>query len=139
MIPKEITYTDYDGNKRTETFYFNLNESEITEMQFEQQGGLKAFLEKITKSNDNVEIMRMFKKILLKSYGEKSDDGRRLIKSDELSLAFTQTPAYNELFLELVNGGDVKMFEFITGILPASFRDELKKNKPVLTLEASKE
>ena len=121
MVVKTITYTDYDGNERTEEFRFNLNEAEITEMQYEQVGGLKAFLEKITKSNDNVEIMKMFKKILLKAYGEKSPDGRRFVKSDEISTAFTQPEAYNVLFKELIDGGDVAMSEFINGILPANF------------------
>lgn len=125
MVVKKITYTDYDGNERTEEFRFNLNEAEITEMQYEQAGGLKAFLERITGSNDNVEIMKMFKKILLKAYGEKSPDGRRFVKSDEISIAFTQTEAYNVLFKELIEGGDVAMSEFINGILPANFN---KKN-----------
>jgi len=124
MIVKEITYTDYDGNTRTEKFYFNLNEAEITEMQNEKEGGLHSFLDKITKSPDNVEIMRMFKKILLRAYGEKSEDGRRLIKSKEISEAFTQTEAYNVLFLELIDGGDQAMSEFIKGMLPQSFRNK---------------
>ena len=124
MVVKTIKYTDYDGNEREETFYFNLNEAEITEMQYEQVGGLREFLDKITKSNDNVEIMKMFKKILLKAYGEKSADGRRLVKSEEISTAFTQTEAYNQLFLELVDGGDEAMSEFINAIIPQSIKEK---------------
>lgn len=128
MIRKPITYTDYDGNERTEVFYFNLNEAEITELQYERQGGLKAWLEKITNSVDNVEIMKEFKKILLKSYGVKSDDGRRLIKSEQISQEFTQTEAYNKLFIELVTGGDVAMANFIHGILPQGWSEKIKSN-----------
>ena len=122
MTKEKITYTDYDGNVRTETCYFNLNEAELTEMQFEKQGGLKSWLEKISEEQDSVEIMKMFKTIILRSYGIKSDDGRRLIKSDEISLAFSQTEAYNQLFIKLISGGDVAMINFIKAILPESFR-----------------
>lgn len=131
MLTKEITYTDYDGNKRTEKLYFNLNQTELTEMQFEHAGGLREFLEKITESPDNVEIMKMFKKILLKAYGEKSPDGRRLMKSDEISKAFTETEAYNVLFMELIDGGDIAISNFINAILPDNWhvkREEIKED-----------
>lgn len=138
MIRKSITYTDYDGNERTETFYFNLNETEITELQYERQGGLKAWLEKITNSNDNVEIMKEFKKIILKAYGVKSDDGRRLIKNQQVIDEFTQTEAYNKLFMELVTGGDVAMANFIYGILPSNWSEQLRNNREKLIEEAKK-
>ena len=125
MVKKTITYTDYDGNQRTETFYFNLNEAELTELQYEHQGGLKAWLEKIANANDNVEIMKEFKRILLRAYGEKSADGRRLIKNEEVSKAFTETEAYNQLFLQFINGGDKAMVEFIKGILPANLQSQI--------------
>lgn len=124
MVVKKITYTDYDGNERTESFYFNLNEAEITEMQYEQAGGLKAWLEKISEEKNTVEIMKEFKKIILRAYGEKSADGKRLVKGEEISKAFTQTEAWNQLFLEFINGGDKAMFEFINGILPANWAEK---------------
>ena len=129
MITKKITYTDYDGNVRTEKLYFNLNEAELTEMQFEKAGGLRAWLEKISEEQDNVEIMRMFKKLILRAYGEKTDDGRRLVKSEEISLAFSQTEAYNQLFIELSSGGDLAMLNFIKGILPEKFRGDVTLEK----------
>ena len=124
MLVKEITYTDYDGNKRTEKFYFNLNESELAELELTTPGGLREWLDKITKSMDKVEIMKTFKKILMASYGEKSLDGKRLVKSEELSTAFTQTEAYNVLFLELINGSDVAMANFINAIVPKGFSSD---------------
>lgn len=126
MTKEKITYTDYDGNVRTETFYFNLNEAELTEMQFEKEGGLKAWLEKISEEQNNVEIMKMFKKIILRAYGVKSDDGKRLMKSEEISLAFSQTEAYNQLFIKLISGGDVSMLNFIQAILPENFRAKVE-------------
>lgn len=138
MITKKITYTDYDGNVRTEKFYFNLNEAELTEMQLEKAGGLGAWLEKIAEKQDNVEIMKMFKKLILRSYGEKSDDGRRLVKSEEISTAFTQTEAYNQLLIELMQGGDVTLLEFIRGILPEKYRGTVTLNNVTPMAEVTK-
>lgn len=120
MIKKTITFTDYDGVERTEDFYFNLNEAELTEMQLSKVGGLKEWLERMVKSENKVEIMKMFKMIILKAYGEKSPDGRRFIKSDALSEEFTQTEAYNKLFMELVTN-ETTMSEFVKGIVPSNW------------------
>ena len=120
MLKKTITFTDYNGVERTEDFYFNLNEAELTEMQLMKEGGLKEWLEKMVKSENRVEIMKMFKMIILKAYGEKSSDGRRFIKSDEISENFTQTEAYNKLFMELVSN-ETTMSEFVKGIVPSAW------------------
>lgn len=122
MLKKTITFTDYNGVERTEDFYFNLNEAELTEMQLMKEGGLKEWLEKMIKSENKVEIMKMFKMIILKAYGEKSADGRRFIKSDELSENFTQTEAYNKLFMELVSN-ETTMSEFVKGIVPSAWQN----------------
>ena len=124
MLKKTITYTDYDGVKRTEDFWFHLNKVELTEMNFSATGGMEKMLEKIVKADDNKRIIELFKEIILKSYGEKSDDGKRFIKSPELSKAFEQTEAYVELFMEL--GGDAEAASaFIRGIIPADVAAEI--------------
>ena len=116
MIKKTIKYVDYDGNEREESFYFNLTESEILEMEFSTTGGLTQMIEKIVETKDSTRIMSIFKEILLKSYGEKSPDGRRFIKSPELSTEFAQTPAYNKLFMELATDAE-KASEFVNGLI----------------------
>ena len=98
-ITKE--YTDYSDNKRTEDFYFNLTEAECLEMEMSTEGGMEQMLRRIIAAQDMPTIMATFKKIILKAYGEKSPDGRRFIKSEELSTAFSQTEAYSDLFVEL--------------------------------------
>lgn len=102
MRKETITYTDYNNVTRTEDFFFNLNEAELTALQYGVDGGLKEMLERIVKSNDNKQIMACFHELIAKSYGEKSPDGRRFIKSKELSEAFMQTEAYNELMLRFM-------------------------------------
>ena len=117
MIKKTITYTDYNGLERTEDFWFNLNETEITEMQLSIDGGYAAKIRQIINAKDQAEIIKLFKEIIFKAYGEKSDDGRRFIKSEELSIAFSQTEAYNKLFMELATNDEMGA-EFINGIIP---------------------
>ena len=121
MLKKTITYTDYDNVKRTEDFYFNLSKAEVTEMELSVDGGLAQMLENIVNSKDNKEIVRMFKELVLKAYGEKSPDGRRFIKNKELSDAFSQTEAYSEIFMELALNEQAAA-DFVNGILPKSMQ-----------------
>lgn len=124
MLKKNIKYVDYDGNERTEDFYFNLNKAEVIELQLGTVGGLTKTLEKIVQEKDTSRIIEYFKTIILKAYGEKSADGRRFIKSQELRDAFEQTEAYSELFMELAR--DAKMAaEFINSVLPKEAADAI--------------
>lgn len=116
MRKETITYTDYNNVTRTEDFFFNLNEAELTALQYGVDGGLKEMLERIVKSNDNKQIIACFHELIAKSYGEKSPDGRRFIKSEELSEAFMQTEAYNELMLRFMTDANYSA-EFINDVL----------------------
>lgn len=116
MRKETITYTDYNNVTRTEDFFFNLNEAELTALQYGVDGGLKEMLERIVKSNDNKQIMACFHELIAKSYGEKSPDGRRFVKSKELSEAFMQTEAYNELMLRFMTDASYSA-EFINDVL----------------------
>lgn len=119
MLKKTVTYVDYNGVERTEDFYFNLSKAEVAEMEMSVEGGYSKMLEEIVKSNDNVRIVELFKRILLQSYGEKSADGKRFVKSKELSEAFSQTEAYSEIFMELALD-EKAAADFINGIMPAN-------------------
>lgn len=117
MLKKTIKYEDYNGNEITEDFYFNLTKAEVTEMELSKAGGLGAHIERIVAAKDTPSIIKEFKELILKSYGVKSEDGKRFIKSEELSLAFSQTEAYTELFMELASDADAAS-AFINGIMP---------------------
>lgn len=122
MIKKTITYTDYNGATRTEDFYFNLSKAEIMEMELSTAGGLAEMIQKIVDSNDAPAIIKIFKEIVLKAYGEKSPDGKYFKKSDEIAMAFSQTEAYSEIFMELATDADAAA-KFINGIVPADMAD----------------
>lgn len=137
MLTKEITYEDVNGQMRTETFNFNLSESELSEFAFSEDGGLAGVMKKIIESQDVPKIMMYFKKIILMSYGEKSADGRRFIKSPELSKAFSETGAYDKLFMELFHSGE-KANEFFKGIIPANMRAQIESEEGKNAIEQAK-
>lgn len=117
MLKKTIKYTDYDGNEREEDFYFNLSKAEVTEMELSKEGGMSEYIKKISAAQNAPELIKLFKEIITKSYGEKSLDGKRFIKNQELTEAFIQTEAYSELFVELASNAD-EAVKFINGIMP---------------------
>lgn len=119
MLKKTITYEDYDGNKRTEDFYFNLSKAEILEMEMGVSGGMTQMLNRIIAEQDSEKIIKTFKEIIFKAYGEKSPDGKRFIKSEELSTAFSQTEAFSQLFMELATDADAAA-KFVNGIIPVA-------------------
>lgn len=123
MLKKTITYNDYNGVERTEDFYFNLSRSEITEMELSIEGGLAQKIKSVSAAQDGGEIMRIFKEIILKAYGEKSPDGKHFVKSNELSIAFTQTQAYDQLFMTLVTDPKAAA-AFVNAIIPEMTGDK---------------
>ena len=127
MLKKTITYKDYNGVERTEDFMFNLTKAEILEMQLTKDGGMDAAIKKIVDAKDAPEIMKVFKDLILKSYGIVSDDGRRFITSKEISDSFAQTEAFSMLFMELATDTDAAS-AFVNGIVPAA------DTKPAITV-----
>ena len=117
MLKKLIKYTDYDGRERSENFYFYMSKAELMEMELGTVGGMQNLIQLIIDKQDIPKIMEAFKTIILKAYGEKSPDGRRFIKSKELSEAFSQTEAYSNLYMELITDANAAS-AFINGIVP---------------------
>lgn len=128
MLKKTITYTDYDGNERTEDFYFNLSKPELMEMAVTSSGSMDKLIEKIIQTQDQGRLIEIFKDFVVKAYGEKSPDGKRFIKSKEMTEAFTQTEAYSEIFMELATDADAAT-EFFNGILPNDLEDFVEQQR----------
>lgn len=127
MLKKTIKYVDYNGTERTEDFYFNLSKAELMEMEMSTSGGLAEMIQNIVQAQDAPAIIKIFKDLVLTSYGQKSPDGKRFIKNSELREEFSQTEAYSILFMELATD-DKKAAEFVNGIMPADIdRAELAK------------
>ncbi len=125
MLKKTVNYVDYDGNERSEDIYFNLTKAEVMEMELGTTGGMQKMLEKIVAAQDSKQIISVFKDIILRSYGEKSPDGRRFIKSKEITDAFAQTEAYSDLFMELATDAEAAS-DFINAIVPQDMSNDKK-------------
>lgn len=117
MYKKTISYTDYDGNERTEDFYFNLTEAEVAKLELSTPGGLTKMMQRIVQEQNGQQIIDTFEDLIARSYGVKSPDGRQFQKSPELVKAFTQTEAYSKLFMELATDADAAS-EFFNHIIP---------------------
>lgn len=124
MLKKTITYTDYNGVERTEDFYFNFSVAEIMEMELSIEGGMIEYFNKIVAAKDTPTLIRVFKDLVLKAYGEKSDDGKRFVKSKEISDAFAHTEAYSNIFMELSLDAD-KASEFFNGVMPKNIDSKI--------------
>lgn len=142
MYPIEMTYEDFDGNERTETFLFNLTETEVTTMQLTTAGGLEAHIKKIMSTQDGPEVIRLFQELILRAYGEKSPDGKKFIKIDpvdhhKLSDDFEATNAYSDLFMKLCTDAD-EAIAFVKGILPKKASDAIEEKQKAGNLTAVK-
>lgn len=129
MLKKTITYEDWNGNIRTEDFYFNLTQVEIIELEFNVVPGtsLSESISDLVKANDMTTIISTIKKILLYSYGVKSSDGKRFIKNDDIRDSFEQNPAFDILYMELATNSEYAA-DFIAGIIPSSAKQKLGSN-----------
>ncbi len=118
MLKKTITYSDFNGNERTEDFYFNLTKAEITKMELSTKGGLAEMIQRIVAAQDTPAIIAVFEDLIQRSYGVKTPDGRGFAKKPEDLEAFIATEAYSQLFMELATDADAAS-AFINGIVPA--------------------
>ena len=124
MIKKTIKYTDFNGTAREEDFYFNLTEAELMDLNLSEKGGLKGYLESIISAQDEPAMVNLFKQIINLSYGIKSVDGRKFMKSPEILAEFTSTQAYSNLYMSLITNGD-EAIKFITGVVPEDFQKRI--------------
>lgn len=129
MLKETITYEDYNGVTRTEDHYFNLTEAELMEMEMSMNGGLAEMIQRIVAAQDAPSIIKIFKDMILKAYGQKSLDGKRFIKNDALREEFSQTEAYSQLFMKLATDADAAA-KFVNGIMPAKLADQAKAALP---------
>lgn len=121
MLKKEIKYVDFNDQEQVDTFYFNLNKTEMLNFQIGKEGGLEGSIRFLTETNNSKEVMDVFTEIVKSSVGMKSADGKTFIKSEEITNNFIQSPAFDELFFDLLKDAN-KMAEFISGIMPKDIR-----------------
>ena len=135
MFKYECKYTDYNGQDRTEQLYFNLSKAELMEMELSTQAGVEEMIRMMIATNDNAKIVQTFKDLILKSYGIKSEDGRRFIKSQELREAFEQSEAYSEFFMAMLANEDGLQTRFINGVINGTNVPNMDEKEAVARLK----
>lgn len=126
MHKETVKYIDYNGVERTEDVYFNLSKAELMEMQLSTAGGFDTMINKLIKAQDQPTLVKIFKDIILRSYGVPSPDGRRFVKTKELTEEFTQTEAYSDLYMKFITDSEAAA-KFINGIMPKSLIEQMNK------------
>lgn len=119
------TYEDYDGVERKEDFYFNFTEAELTKMQYSTAGGLATRIQKIIDTHDTPRLIEIFEDLISRAYGQKSEDGRRFIKSDELTEEFKQTEAYSQIYMRLATD-EKAASDFINHVVPKKLEEAVR-------------
>lgn len=117
MIKKRIKYEDFDGVEREEDFYFNLTKTELVKWNYSASGGLEEAVKKIIDTKDAKELLKIYDKIITMSYGIKSPDGKKFVKSEEIANDFKDTNAYDVMFIEYLSHPE-SFNAFIDGIMP---------------------
>lgn len=118
MIKQTITYTDYNGNERTEEYWFNLSKAELLRLETTTKGAFQKMLENAVASEDNYRIIEVFEDLIKHSIGMKTLDGKYFKKSKEFTEDFMQSEAYSTLLFDLLQDVD-KANAFIRGIMPS--------------------
>lgn len=124
MLKKTITYRDYNDVERTETFYFHFTEAEILDMEMSEEGSFTERVQRIIDAKDQAGLMKLIKKFVIDAYGVKSDDGKRFIKNEEVKAAFLESPAYSDIFMEMVTNDELAA-EFVNGVIPDTMKKRL--------------
>lgn len=129
MLKKTITYEDWNGVVRTEDFYFNLTRTEAINLEYGLVPGksLTESMQELIRSSNVGDSLRIAQELVLASYGVKSDDGRRFMKSDEIRKAFEENPAYDQLYISLATDADA-FADFFLGVMPKSLTEKFGDN-----------
>lgn len=134
MYKKVIKYEDFNGVQREETFYFNLSKAELMEMELSTTAGVEEMIRMLIATKDNAKIVEVYKNLILKAYGIKSEDGTRFIKTQELRDAFEQSNAYSEFFIELMSNSEAQT-AFINGVVNGVNMPEMKEEDAIAKLK----
>ena len=126
MFKETLTYTNYNDEEVTEDVYFNLSKAELLEMNFEAKGGLEKYLQSIINARDVQTLAKLFKELLLRSYGVKDPEGRKFIKSEDLRKDFECSIPYEILYTRYSTNAEAAA-KFVNGIMPADLRKAVEE------------
>lgn len=129
MLKRTIKYKDFNDNEVSEDFYFNISRAELVRLEMSFDDGIEKAVKKMMETKDRAALINQFEDLVLKAYGQKSEDGKRFIKSTQLREEFAQHAAYEQLFFELITN-EQTIADFILGVLPKDLAAQVREAQP---------
>lgn len=149
MYKETVNYNDFDNNERSEELYFNLTQTEATEFALEMPNSLTDGIagENVDVNQASMDILKkmggkgvfdFLKKLVLKSYGIKSADGRRIEKSEKITREFEQSIPFDIIFTKLMRD-DNYAAAFVNAVIPAELAARIAETTKNKQLEVNSE
>lgn len=126
MLKKRITYTNFEDEEVTETFYFNLTKADLMEMEVSKRGGLNGYIERIQETNDAGLVFEELKSLMSRSVGRLAPDGRGFSRSQQIRDEFMNSEAFSNFILEMLTDPQLAA-EFIQGLIPKNIESEVDR------------
>ena len=124
MLKKTVEYTNFNGQKRSQDLYFNMNKFELTQMMIGADNvPFQEYMQRLLDTQDVSEMLTVVKDILLMAYGVKSTDGEHFVKSADIRHEFETSASFPELYYQLMSHPD-ELLKFVWGIMPPDLRPD---------------
>lgn len=132
MFKKTVEFEDLDGNKQARDFYFHISKAELLELA-SSADDMQARIKRIIEANDGAAILKELRDLIKMAVGVRSEDGQRFIKDEAAQSTLLDSPAFDELLMELATSADASA-DFVRQLIPEKMQKEmqeqLKKNAP---------
>ncbi len=140
MIKKSITFTDFDGNVKTEEHWFHIPAHKIVLLEYSRKGGLTSIIPDLIKAaedGDAKELLDIFTEIIRTSYGIRTDDAHFEQPEEEVR-KFLASQAWDALWMELATNVN-SVTNFLIGIMPEEVREDVRKSVTSLSGASSED
>lgn len=134
MIKKDVAYVDFDGNQETETLWFHISKSNLTDNMLRLQPKFLDMQQRLSgpkkelKVEEVVMILDLIKEMVRLSYGVRFEkDGKtRFRQTDEVYQDFRDSGAYDALLTGFMENPETGM-EFMQAVMPADLIEQAQK------------
>lgn len=124
MIKKTVKYTNFDGVEKTRDVYFHLGKADMARIHANT-----AFLEEMQAAAERKDTKVLLEKIeymVRLSYGVRSEDGERFVKTKEVQDDFIHSALYEEFIIQLLTE-DNGFPRFIKSVFPPKLIAEVQE------------
>ena len=129
MFKHDVTYTNFRGEKTTETLRFNLSETELLDATKIDNVFSADYLTWIVEQQNVSEMFDVVRKLIAISYGVMSEDGKYFRKKPDDIYDFLHSAAYEAFLEELIGENSEQLLtDFVINVFPAKFSETVKKS-----------